>query len=172
MPLLAITSAVVTLAFWVEAFKKILPLDVEIAIALPSTEFAVLKVAAVAALTEPLTTWYFKISASNVLFSGFTSKLTVDPAGLLKAKSKAVKASLVGAKTVNGPVLDKVGTKPAAVTAATKVEVLALALAISTIVVVAADALIGEIARIPKLKTEKICSIVEVNLFILIKIII
>src|SRR5438270_4028939 len=48
------------------------------------------------------------------LFSGLTSVSTV-PAGSL------AKAALVGAKTVNGPGLDSVSTRPAALTAATSV---------------------------------------------------
>src|ERR1700684_147458 len=48
------------------------------------------------------------------LFSGWTSVWTV-PAGSLS------KASLVGAKTVKGPGPDRVSTRPAALTAATRV---------------------------------------------------
>src|ERR1700754_2882987 len=51
---------------------------------------------------------------SIALFSGLTKVSTV-PAGNLS------KAALVGANTVNGPALDKVSTRPAALTAATRV---------------------------------------------------
>ncbi len=51
---------------------------------------------------------------SVALFSGLTSVSTV-PAG------SAANASLVGAKTVNGPGLLSVSTRPAALTAATSV---------------------------------------------------
>ncbi|MNR63499.1 hypothetical protein D3C85_1858320 [compost metagenome] len=52
--------------------------------------------------------------ASIALFSGFTRLSTV-PAGNL------ANAALVGAKTVNGPLLCNVSTRPAALTAATSV---------------------------------------------------
>src|ERR1700722_20664794 len=51
---------------------------------------------------------------SCALFSGFTSVSTV-PAGSL------LKAALVGAKTVKGPAPLRVSTRPAALTAATRV---------------------------------------------------
>src|SRR6185312_1411463 len=54
------------------------------------------------------------MDVSFSLFSGFNKVSTV-PAG------NASKASLVGANTVNGPLLSNVGTSPAAFTAATKV---------------------------------------------------
>ena len=48
------------------------------------------------------------------------------------------KASLVGAKTVKGPSPDKVSTKPAALTAANRVERAGVAMASSAIVFVGA----------------------------------
>ncbi len=51
---------------------------------------------------------------SVALFSGLTRLSTV-PAGSF------ANASLVGAKTVKGPLLDSVSTSPAALTAATRV---------------------------------------------------
>jgi len=59
-------------------------------------------------------TWYFKMSTSLALFSGFIKFANV-PAG------RALKASFVGAKTVNFPAELKVSAKPAATTAETKV---------------------------------------------------
>ena len=55
-----------------------------------------------------------KILTKVALFSGLSKKSTV-PAGSF------AKAAFVGAKTVKGPALCKVATKPAAFTAATKV---------------------------------------------------
>ena len=67
--------------------------------------------------------------ASFSLFSGLSNSATV-PFGSF------AKAALVGAKTVNGPLLLKVSARPAALTAATSVEKSSLPAAISTIVLV------------------------------------
>merc|ERR1712072_1497468 len=60
-------------------------------------------------------TWYVKMSTNSFLFSGFINFDSV-PAG------SAAKASLVGAKTVNGPGELKVSAKSPATTAATRVD--------------------------------------------------
>src|ERR1700728_1788146 len=65
-------------------------------------------------LILPETTWEVRILVRMVLFSGLTRVSTV-PAGSL------AKASSVGAKTVKGPGLLRVSTRPAALTAATRV---------------------------------------------------
>ena len=71
-------------------------------------------VTTVLAITLPDTTWYVRMSVSFALFSGLMSSSTV-PAGSL------AKAASVGAKTVNGPALFMVSTRPAAPSAAARV---------------------------------------------------
>src|ERR1700674_721912 len=71
------------------------------------------------------------------LFSGLSSESSV-PAG------RAANASLVGANTVNGPAPDSVSTRPAALTAATRVEKSELPDAICTMFCVAAGVAAGE----------------------------
>ena len=66
------------------------------------------------------------MSASFDLFSGLSNDSTVPFGNLAKASS-------VGANTVNGPLPFKVSTKPAALTAATRVLKLPAATAVSTI---------------------------------------
>ena len=67
-----------------------------------------------AASSLPDTTWAVRILVSVALFSGLSKVATV-PAG------SASNAALVGAKTVKGPGVFKVSTRPAALTAATNV---------------------------------------------------
>src|SRR5471032_1637374 len=71
-------------------------------------------------------TWYVNMLVKVALFSGLTRLSTV-PAG------RAANASFVGAKTVNGPLLFSVSTRPAAFTAATSVVWSAELTALSTI---------------------------------------
>src|SRR6185312_12735052 len=59
-------------------------------------------------------TWSVRMVVSFALFSGLSRVSTV-PLG------SAAKASLVGANTVNGPLPSSVSTRPAALTAATRV---------------------------------------------------
>ncbi len=79
-----------------------------------------------AAMTLPDSTCRVRILVSLSLFSGLTRSSTV-PAGSL------AKASSLGAKTVNGPGPFSVSTRPAAVTAATRVLNEPAATAVSTI---------------------------------------
>jgi len=88
------------------------------------------------AITVPGTTWYFRMAASFCWFSGFSSESSV-PAGSL------ANASLVGAKTVKGPVPDRVSASPAAFTALTSVVKSGLAAAMSTMVCEVAAALVA-----------------------------
>ena len=86
------------------------------------------------------------------IFSAFNNVSTV-PAGNL------AKAALVGAKTVNGPALLRVSTKPIAVTAATKTASSSEAEAFSTIVL---DATISALPTITPCAPATACTTARV----------
>jgi len=127
IPLLAITSATITLAL-----LTITPDSVTIIVALSP-----LRVSMCPFLREELsafavTTWYNSISLSWPTLAG-SSKLSRRPAG------SAAKASFVGAKTVSGPSPERAPIKSAAATALARVERLSLATARSTILLLTLD---------------------------------
>ena len=76
--------------------------------------------------TLPLTTWYRRISVSAPVGSATRA--------LMVLAGRAAKAASVGAKTVKGPGLLKVSTRPAAETAAIRLPKFPFASAMSTIV--------------------------------------
>jgi hypothetical protein len=130
-PFEAEISVLVTVAesLIVVVFPVVLILIVE-----DSTVFDVVRVTIFDALTVPEITWYLRILDSVSLFSGLR-RLASTPAGSL------LKASLVGARTVNGPLSDKVSVKSAALMALTRVDRVASELAVPTMLV-CAEALI------------------------------
>lgn len=91
-PLLALISVAVTLA----SLTMTPPLSALMVTCLPLTVAADVNFTTCAAVTFPATTWQVSIAASFSLFSGLSRFSTV-PAGSF------ANASLVGAKTVNGP---------------------------------------------------------------------
>jgi hypothetical protein len=93
-----------------------------------STDFAVVRVITLEALIVPEITWYLRILDSVSLFSGLR-RLVSTPAGSL------LKASLVGARTVNGPLSDRVSVKSAALMALTRVDKVDSELAVPTMLV-------------------------------------
>ena len=121
-PLDASTSAVVTLALLI----KMSLLTVLTVTVLPSTVLSICMSMRSLACTAPLATWYVSRSTSCALFSGL-SRLARTPLG------RAANASLLGAKTVNGPLPERVSTRPPALSAATRVERSGVATARSTI---------------------------------------
>jgi len=110
--LTAITSAFVTVA---APILTILPVMVT-STAILSSRVVMLSPFFKAVLsTLPLATWYFRTSTSFALLSGKSKAVSF-------AESTALNAASVGAKTVKGPVPERVSTKPPFVKAITRVE--------------------------------------------------
>src|SRR5215213_5899979 len=127
-PLDALTSAVLTVALSTFTARPLASIATE----LPSTVLAAVFLPLMSlAMTLPGTTWYVRIFVSCALFSGLSRFSTVPAGSFLKASS-------VGAKTVNGPGPLRVSTRPAAFTAATRVVKLPFDAAVSTMSAAAA----------------------------------
>jgi len=122
-PLLHITSAEVTVAVFT---FTVLPLMAIVTFA-PCNVAGVIPFFRAVLLTDPLTTWYFKMAARSVLFK---SCALVIP----RVVRAAAKAASVGAKTVKGPVPLRVVINPALVSASAKIVKFA-ATAVSTMLV-------------------------------------
>ena len=107
-PLSAIISATVTIALSI-----ITPLSlIETINSVPFNVIAIIPSDRSVESTEPDTTWWVRIAVNRSMSASTASRV---PSG------NASKAASVGANTVNGPSAERASTKPAAITAVSKV---------------------------------------------------